>query len=304
MPEGLKQACPGDPKVCVLTGARGFVGSRLKRQLEQNGWRVIAWTRQPEPGSGAVAFRLGQEVDPNLLRGAGALVHCAYDYGPRRWEGIAAINVAGSQKLLAAAREAGVGRVVFISSISAFAGCRSFYGKAKMAIEAFARANGAYVIRPGLVYSDNPGAMFGHLLRQVRGSRFIPIVSGGRQTQYLLHDEDLGHLILGCLDGRVPADVEPITIAHERGWELRDILAHMAQALGRRITFVPVPWQLVWLALKSLELAGARPKFRSDSLIGLVYQNPRPSFALVKSLGFECRPFQWVPSFSGEGTVR
>ena len=120
----------------------------------------------------------------------------------------------------------------------------------------------------------------------------------------MLHDEDLGHLILGCLDGRVPADVEPITIAHERGWELRDILAHMAQALGRRITFVPVPWQLVWLALKSLELAGARPKFRSDSLIGLVYQNPRPSFALVKSLGFECRPFQWVPSFSGEGTVR
>jgi nucleoside-diphosphate-sugar epimerase len=296
----LKQACPAEAKVCVLTGARGFVGSRMKGQLERNGWRVIAWTRQPEPGSGAVAFRLGQEVDPDLLKGARALVHCAYDFGPRRWEEIEAINVTGSQKLLAAAREAGVGCVVFISSISAFAGCRSFYGKAKMAIEAFARASGAYVIRPGLVYSDNPGAMFGHLLRQVRGSRFIPIVSGGRQTQYLLHDEDLGHLILGCLEGRVPTAVEPITIAHEQGWELREILAHMARALGRRITLVPVPWQLVWLVLKSFELVGARPAFRSDSLIGLVYQNPRPSFALVKSLGFQCRPFQWTPSPSGE----
>jgi nucleoside-diphosphate-sugar epimerase len=304
VPEGLNQARAAEAKVCVLTGAGGFVGSRLKRQLEQNGWRVIAWTRQPEPGSGAVAFRLGQEVDPNLLRGARALVHCAYDFGPRSWEEIAAINVSGSQKLLASAREAGVGCVVFISSISAFAGCRSFYGKAKLAIEAYARSNGAYVIRPGLVYSDNPGAMFGHLLRRVRGSRFIPIVSGGRQTQYLLHDEDLGHLMLGCLDGRVPAPVEPITIAHEQGWELREILAHMARALERRVTFVPVPWQFVWLALKSLELAGARPTFRSDSLISLVYQNPRPSFALVKSLGFECRPFQWTPSLAGERAAR
>ena len=155
------------------------MGSRLKRQLERNGWRVAAWTRQPEPGSGDVAYRLGQEVDPNSLKGARALVHCAYDYGPRSWEEIAAINVAGSQIILAAAREAGVGCVVFISSISAFAGCRSFYGKAKMAIESFAQSNGAHVIRPGLVYSDNPGAMFGHLLRQVRGSRFVPIVSGG-----------------------------------------------------------------------------------------------------------------------------
>ncbi len=304
MPVSLKQAGPAEAEVCVLTGARGFVGSRLKGQLERNGWRVIEWTRQPEPGSGAVAFRLGQEVDPNLLRGARALVHCAYDYGPRSWEEIAAINVSGSQKLLASARAAGVGCVVFISSISAFAGCRSFYGKAKLAIEAFARSHGAYVIRPGLVYSDNPGAMFGHLLRQVRGSRFVPIVSGGRQTQYLLHDEDLGQLILGCLEGRVPAAVEPVTIANEQGWELRDILARMAHALDRRVTFVPVPWQLVWLALKSLELAGVRPTFRSDSLIGLVYQNPRPDFALVKSLGFQCRPFQWVPSSAGERPAR
>ena len=79
-------------KSCVLTGAHGFVGSRLKGHLERGGWRVTAWTRQPEPGTGAVAFRLGQEIDPNLLKGAQALVHCAYDFGPRRWEDIAAIK--------------------------------------------------------------------------------------------------------------------------------------------------------------------------------------------------------------------
>ena len=58
---------------------------------------------------------------------------------------------------------------------------------------------------------------------------------------------------------------------------------------------MPVPWRLVWLALKSLELAGARPGFRSDSLISMVYQNPAPSFALLNSLGFPCRPFRLTP---------
>jgi hypothetical protein len=56
--------------------------------------------------------------------------------------------------------------------------------------------------------------------------------------------------------------------------------------------------------LAGLEISGtrvgARPNFRSDSLISLVYQNPRPSFALVKSLGFSAGPFQWVPSSADE----
>ena len=284
-----------ETRVCVLTGARGFVGSRLKRCLERAGWRVIAWTRQPAPGSDAVAFRLGQEVDPGLLKGADALVHCAYDFGPRRWEDIAAVNVSGSQKLLDAARRAGVRSVVLISTLSAFPGCRSLYGKAKIEIESFAQSAGACVIRPGLVYTDNPGGMFGRLVGQVRGSRFIPIMWGGTQVQYLLHDEDLGKSVQACLDGRLPKPAEPITIAHEQGWELKEILSQIAQALGKGVTFVPVPWQCVWLALKSLELAGVRTNFRSDSLISMVYQNPHPKFASLKPLGIECRGFKLTP---------
>jgi nucleoside-diphosphate-sugar epimerase len=281
-----------ETKRCILTGARGFVGSRLRGHLERAGWRVIAWTRQPEPGSGAVAFQLGQEVDPSLLKGAQALVHCAYDFAPRSWKDIAEINISGSHKLFAAARAAAVKSVVFISSISAFAGCRSLYGRAKMEIEGIARANGAFVIRPGLVYGDSPGGMFGRLVGQVRGARFVPVIWGGRQAQYLVHDVDLGNVVEGCLTGRVPAGAEPITVAHEQAWELKEILTQIARALGQRVTFLPVPWQAAWLGLRCLELAGARPGIRSDSLIGMVYQNPSPSFALLNSLGFQCRPFR------------
>jgi nucleoside-diphosphate-sugar epimerase len=292
---------PATTNLCAVTGANGFVGSCLKRRLQTEGWRVVSWTRKPEPGTDAVQFRLGQDVDPSLFKGVRALVHCAYDFVPLRWEDIHAVNVVGSQKLLDAARKAGVETIVFISSLSAFTGCRSLYGKAKLEIESQAQSLGAVIIRPGLVYGSHSGGMFGRLARQVRGSRVVPILWGCSQLQYLVQEEDLGNLLMGTLAGRVPPAADPISAAHAEGRELKQILAQIAAALGKPISFVPVPWQMIWLGLKTLELAGKPAGFRSDSLISIVYQDPSPDFGRLKALGFQCRPFQIAPAMLNEG---
>lgn len=294
---------PSDTSICVVTGASGFVGSALKRCLQGAGWRVVSWRRNPGSETEAVAFHLGQEVDPRRLQGVRALVHCAYDFGPLKREDIAATNVIGSQKLFHAARLAGVQSVVFVSSLSAFPGCRSLYGQAKLQIERHAESVGAFVIRPGLVYGDEPGGMFGRLVRQVQHSRWMPILWGGSQVQYLAHYEDLADLVRGCLAGRVPGGTGPVVAAHEQGWQLKEILAQIALALERRISFVPVPWPFAWFGLKALEMAGVPGRFRSDSLIGLVYQDPHPSFTLLKSLGFQFRPFQPPPALLKRATA-
>ena len=57
---------------------------------------------------------------------------------------------------------------------------------------------------------------------------------------------DLAELVCRCLNGRVSPAASPIAAAHPQAWQLREILARIAQALGRRISFVPVPWRLVW----------------------------------------------------------
>lgn len=287
-------------KVCVLTGAHGFVGGGLRLYLESHGWRVVGWSREPDTGEGEVQFRLGEDVNASLFSGVDALVHCAYDFEPRQWDEIAATNVAGSEKLLRAARQAGLKHVVVISSLSAFTGCRSLYGKAKVETEAHALAAGAYVLRPGLVYGDNPGGMFGRLVAQVKHARLLPVLWGGNQLQYLVHQLDLGHVVHTCLEGRLPPPAEPLPVAHDRGWELKVILRQLARTLGKRVWFLPVPWQLVWLALKSMETAGLKPRFRSDSLISMVYQNPRPNFAALRALGFNCRPFRLEPGMIGQ----
>ena len=145
----------------------------------------------------------------------------------------------------------------------------------------------------------NPEECSGGLRSRCGSSRLIPVLWGGNQVQYLVHEEDLGRLLEGALTGHVPRGTAPICAAHGEGWKLKDILARLASALGRRVTFVPVPWQVLWLALKSLELARMPAAFRSDSLISMIYQDPHPSFELLNSLGYECRPFDLTPAMLG-----
>jgi nucleoside-diphosphate-sugar epimerase len=281
----------GKPRTCLVTGTRGYLGSRVKKALEQQGWRVVELTRAPTAGSSAIQFQLGQAVAPKDLAGAQALVHCAYDFQPLSWEALHRVNVAGSEHLFRAAREAKVERLVYISSISAFRGCRSLYGRAKLETEALARAHEAVVLRPGLIWSDSPAGMFGRLVAQVERARLLPLFGGGTQLQYLVHEEDLARQICGWAAGTLASQAEPVTLAHEKPWSFRQLLEEIARAQGKRLTFLPVPWRAVWMALKLAEGLGRPLNFRSDSLVSLMYQNPNPSFAAQEALGIRCRPF-------------
>ena len=278
--------------VCAITGSNGYVGGCVKTYFAANGWDILELTRRPAPVSRAVPFQLGGDVPPELLSGVSALVHCAYDFKPLSWPEIRAVNVDGSRKILEAARAARIPKIIFISSISAFDGCRSFYGRAKLEIETIALGHGALVIRPGLVYGSGPGGMFGKLAAQIRNSSVIPMIGDGSQIQFLLHDEDLSAFIEKCAAGKIQLPPTILTAAHAQPWPLKRLLLEIARGLDKKPKFIPLPWRLVWLGLKSAEVCGLRLNFRSDSLVSLMHQNPSPDFSANAGAGLVCRPFE------------
>lgn len=273
---------------CALTGANGYLGGLIARKLAASGWDVLPLVRNPKPGQ--VAFTLGEPVAPDALAGCAALLHCAYDFGQVAWRNIARVNVAGSQKLFAAAAAAKVPNTVLISTISAFEGCKSHYGRAKLLIEAQAREIGACVIRPGLVYGASPGAMFGRLVQQVRTSSLLPMPGNGQQLQYTVHEDDLTEAILRGLTAS-PAPSAPVTVAHGAPISFSDMMRAIAARMDRRVTLLPTPWQAMWLALATTESVGLRLRLRSDSLISLMNQDPAPDLNAEAALGVRCRPF-------------
>ncbi|MGH8022753.1 MAG: NAD-dependent epimerase/dehydratase family protein [Limisphaerales bacterium] len=279
-------------KTCALTGSNGYVGGCLKNFFTARGWETFELSRRPGPGRGAFQFQLGDDLSPDLLSGVTAFVHCAYDFKPLDWAEIAAVNVEGSRKVFEAVRAANVRKSVFISSISAYEGCRSLYGKAKLEIEKIAIANGALVVRPGLVYGGAAGGMFGKLSAQLRRSAIVPLAGSGSQLQYLIHQEDLCAFIERYASGQIDSPPPIVTAAHEHPWRFKELIRQIAAAQGKRPKFIQLPWRAVWLALKSAECCGLRMNFRSDSLVSLMRQNPSPDFSANGRLGLVCRPFK------------
>jgi nucleoside-diphosphate-sugar epimerase len=278
--------------VCAITGSNGYVGNCVKNYFAASGWEILELVRQPKPGGRAVAFQLGGDVSPVALTAVTALVHCAYDFKPLRWSEIHAVNAAGTAKLFQAARAAGVEKIICISSISAYDGCHSLYGKAKLEIERISREHGAQIIRPGLVYGQGPGGMFGKLTQQVRKSSIIPLIGDGSQIQFLVHQEDLCAFIEKYAAGETAALPPMLTAAHPQPWPFKELLLEIAGGLDKNVKFVPLPWRLVWLALKTAETCGLKLNFRSDSLVSLMYQNPQPDFSANTACGLVCRPFE------------
>jgi hypothetical protein len=63
---------------------------------------------------------------------------------------------------------------------------------------------------------------------------------------------------------------------------------------GRHTRVVRLPWRLAWLPLRTLELVGVTPPFRSDSLMSLVAVDADPfSRATTKAerFGVRFRPY-------------
>ncbi len=273
----------------AVTGAGGYLGSRLAAAFRAHGSNVDELKRS---GDNAVPFTLADGSPEGYFRDAKieVLVHCAWDFSLVRKEDIYRVNVGGSMKLLEQAHREGVKKIIFISTISAYPGCKSLYGQAKLAIEEQARQFGAIVIRPGVVFGEKPGAIVGAMAAAMEKLPVVPLIGNGRQTLYPCHEDDLAQLVITLATSSEPGGM-PIIAAGENGWTFREILAGLAKARGRKLRLLSVPWRAVWMLIWTAERVGLRPGFRSDSVISLVTQNPAPDFGPTRQTPVTFRDF-------------
>jgi len=260
--------------VCAVTGATGYVGSCIASALAAE-FDVVPMGRNAEDEGIRWQMGAAQDVTAELRsRNVKTLVHSAWDFTHPKAAANWQCNVEGSRRLIAASQAAGVQRLVFISTISAFEGARSEYGKSKLAVEQMVLAAGGTVIRPGLVWGERSGGMFGSLRQQTNKGGIVPIIGDGRYPQYLIHEDDLAAIVLRAAKGEFIGRV--LTVAHPKPWLLRDLILRMAIEEGKTVKLVGVPWRGIYAALKIAETLGLKIGFRSDSVVSLVYQNPTP----------------------------
>lgn len=289
---------PPPPRGCAgtvaVTGASGYLGSRFADRFAGAGWEVLRLVRSPRPDDpGDRRYDLSADIDPDLLRSVDVLIHAAYDLTATRREEIWRVNVEGSRRLFEAAGKAGVGRIIVISSMSAYEGTTQIYGRAKLAIESAALAAGGCAARPGLVYGEGSGGMAG-TLRNLCRLPLVPLV-GGRARQYPVRESDVMEAVM-ALATTVDFRPEVLGVAGPDPVTFRTLLKAFGAQQGRRPRFVPVPWPLLYWSLRAVERSPLTLPFRADSLLGLVRPAPGvPGLDRLSELGVHPRAFAGTP---------
>ena len=180
-----------------VTGGTGFIGSRVVKRLRDRGDEVVVLARRPEKASGLDAEVVqGDLSDADAIRrgveGCQAVFHIAADYRvgmPKsKRESMYDANVRGTERVLDAAADAGVDRIVYVSTVNAFGntngrtvdetftrdeadGFVSYYDETKylahrLAAERAAQGAPIVIVQPGVVYGPGDHAIIGQFIDQ------------------------------------------------------------------------------------------------------------------------------------------
>lgn len=214
-----------------ITGGSGFVGQRAIQELNRRGHQVRALARSEEAAA-RIAAAGGEPMRGDLasvdelsrnMRGSEQVIHAAAKV--EQWgayDDFYAVNVVGTENVLAAARRAGVKRLVHIGTEAGLVGALPL----RMATEELAapkRSVGPYpttkrlaearalaancseletvVVRPRFIWGRGDTSLLPQLVQAVKQGRFMWI-SGGRYLTSTCHIENV---------------VEGIGLALERG---------------------------------------------------------------------------------------
>jgi len=125
----------------AVTGATGFIGKHIVRNLLSNGFDVRALTRSAKKASDdKVTWITGSLEDKSslkaLIKGADYIVHCAGQVRGHTEKTFIDCNVTGSRNLMQAAQESGsCKRFLFMSSLAARHPELSWYANSKYVAE-------------------------------------------------------------------------------------------------------------------------------------------------------------------------
>ena len=275
------------PDPVLVTGALGFVASRLLPRLGACGARAVALVRPGRDASRLEALGLevrradlaGPVVPAEVFRGVGSVVHLA---------GLALVPA-----FLTALVAAGVARGVFVSSAGVYTRLPSRGADAKRAAEALLAGSTLdwTVLRPSMIYGRPGDRNLERLLRWLARVPLVPLPGAGEVLQQPVHVDDLVAAILAAL-ARPEASRRAYDVGGPEALPLRGIVGAGAAVLGRRAIVLPLPVRPVHALARASGRLGLRFPVRPEQILRLQESKAVDIGPACRDLGFAPRSFE------------
>lgn len=313
----------------LVTGATSTVGGALVERLLSRGDDVTTLQRRPCSAVDSRTQILGDLADARVVAeavvGQEAVVHLAAKVAVTgSWADFVRVNVDGTRSVVAAAREAGVDRLVHVSSPSvAHAGhalvgagaapadptaTRGHYATSKalaerVALDAHSASFAVVAVRPHLVWGPGDTQLVGRLVDRAQVGR-LAVVGTGAALVDSTYVDNAADALVAAVDHASSLSGEALVVSNGEPRPVRELVSGIVAAAGFDGPRVVVPRRVAFLAGLVLERAWDR-LHRDD-------EPPMTSFLaeqLTTAHWFDQRrtreALDWVPSVSlDEGMER
>ncbi|MEA3015131.1 MAG: hypothetical protein QOD42_3676 [Sphingomonadales bacterium] len=262
--------------VLLVTGATGFIGRALLRQIEQSGLRqscrVLLVASRPIPGwevledkrrDGLYSFSERDFADLEV-EAVQSIIHLGA-FTPKSGASAndvdgAFANIANTRHLVGNAPGSGSARFVFLSSIDVYGRsidpvteehiCRpeTLYGRSKLfceqlleALSAQAEIGELQVLRIGHTYGageESYRKFIPETVRRILNGEGAHFFTTGEERRSFIHVDDCARMILAGLTS--PGDIGPITVASRHRATLREVADQLAEAAAEATGRKPV----------------------------------------------------------------
>jgi len=205
-------------KTVAVTGATGFVGRAIVRELVAKGYSVRALCRDRDkarrilPADRAVTAIIGEVHDgkapAELCKGADAVIHLIGILRPAgKGQTFERMHIGATRVMVEAAKQAGIDRFVHMSALGAIIDHKAEYQRSKAEAEQIVRRSGLdfTIFRPGLIHGPE-----GELTQLIKGwctASIQPFILIPYFARVVEHDE-------GAILGRITmeaAQVAPVS---------------------------------------------------------------------------------------------
>lgn len=280
----------------AVTGGTGFVGSHVVRALTQAGHEVVVIARRERPRQlpDTVAFIRADVCTSDglagMFDGCQAVIHLVAIIHQRGRRTFDLVNRVGSERVAAAASQAGVQHLIHQSANGADPDPAFAYFASKWAGEEAAIGSGVpfTVLRPSLIFG--PGDGFFTLLARLIRLTPVTVVAGDGSTRFQpISIDDVARCMVIALERGASNRVH--TIGGPEHLSYDEIVRIIKVAMGAHRFTVHLPVPMIVPVAFAMQTVLPKPPLDLEQLRMLPINNITRLDSVAAAFGFEPMPF-------------